>query len=657
MVSENFINECKKSAFKNRLGKIELEGYENPITENNYLKKFSINSGCYIDGTIIGSIYISKLTGELVGLPNDMSLIDKTLQVQAGLKYEDSSVEYVELGKYYIEKPKDLITCKQSEFTAYSSLINNIDKKYICNLNFNDNVTVLDLFKDVCSQLGLFSNCIDFINNEIPIFSNPFTNNETNRVVLQTIAIISCSFVTIDELTGELCLSWLSENEEPDYIFELKDYSTLEGGNNVFGPVNSLILKNSQINDENVSIQDDESINENGEYPITISEDYILYNSELRESAIEKIFNRLKGLKYVDYKLLSYYGKPFLKIGNKVRVYQDNENYFDSYIFEHTFTYDGTFESTISSSILTQQEIKTKQDVSLGQALRNTQIEVNKQEGKIKSTIEEVNNNSSKISQVEQDVNSVKNMFQVTGGNNLIKDSQLLFGDDVWIYEETDISKYEGGYDVDLVGKTVSTAKIGISQGKMTSSLNNISGLVIGSQYTLSYKISNDENTTTIVRLIGNDVIYEKIIDAKCDYIEEIFSFVSTTSSYVLEIETSSIYDGYCYIYDLMLNKGDKVSWEPASGEIVNTILKLSRLGLQIYCTGSEIATLMTAQGFQVRRFANGNLYEIVTEFTKDGFISKKGQLDEMLVKTYDMKTINYQGYETLIFYKSDGGI
>ena len=78
----------------------------------------------------------------------------------------------------------------------------------------------------------------------------------------------------------------------------------------------------------------------------------------------------------------------------------------------------------------------------------------------------------------------------------------------------------------------------------------------------------------------------------------------------------------------------------------------MSQQGLQIYCTGSEIATLMTSQGFQVRRYANGTLYEIVTEFTKDGFISKKGILDEMELSGYAFKSITNNNLKTLIIYK-----
>lgn len=258
----------------------------------------------------------------------------------------------------------------------------------------------------------------------------------------------------------------------------------------------------------------------------------------------------------------------------------------------------------------------------------------------------------SQITQTIMDLAKIQNMFQVTGGNNLIKNSQKLLDDDVWNY--LDNGTYIGGYDANLIGKTAAVAKLGISNGKMSTKNNNIMDLVLGSQYTLSFKISNDENTVTTVRLIGNNTIYEETFESEIEMEERIFSFIAETSNYTLEIESNTTLEGYCYIYDLMLNKGDVITWEPAVGEIYGTVLKMSQMGLSIYCTGSEIATLMTSQGFQIRRFANGNLYEVVTEFTKDGFISKKGQLEELVVSNFDFKQINYQGYETLVLYKKE---
>lgn len=656
MVSEKFINECKNRSNANRYGKIVIDSTEEQISNSNNLQNFSIDDGCYIDGNIIGSVYIKKLTGNFIAVPEDIELIDKNIQAQIGVKYADGASEYMNMGNYIVERPKDEKTANFSQITAYDLLMNKIDELYVCGIDYEEgNITVRDVYIDLCNQLGLTPKTLEFLNDDIPVEANPFTNGEKNRLVLQTIAKVSCSFVVIDNDTNEIDLSWLSENEQPDYTFELSDYASLEGTKITFGPVNTVIIKNSQIDDENATEIDEESVSENGEHSIVISEDYILHNAELRALAMPKIFERLNGLKYVDCKLTTYYGKPFLKIGNKVRIKIDSSQYIDTFVLLHKFEYDGTFKSVVESPVKTGIEIKTKQDVKLPTILKNTQIDINKQKQIIESLAQKTEDNASQLSKVTQEVDKIQNLFQITGGNNLIKDSQLLLGDDVWEYVETDISDYIGGYDAELIGVTSSTGKIGIKNGKMSTNSSNITNLIIGSQYTLSYKISNDNNTTTTVRLIGNNTVYEKEFLEEISFQEEVFSFVATTSTYILEIESSTILDGYTYIYDLMLNKGDKSTWEPASGEIVSTVLKLSQLGLQIYCTGSEIATLMTSQGFQIRRFSNGNLYEIVTEFTKDGYISKKGVLEELEISSYDFKVIEYQGYETLVLYKKEG--
>ena len=66
MVNANFINECKNRANANRLGKLIVDGLESPITQSDKLQSFSIDDGCYVDGNIIGSIYVKKLTSRLL---------------------------------------------------------------------------------------------------------------------------------------------------------------------------------------------------------------------------------------------------------------------------------------------------------------------------------------------------------------------------------------------------------------------------------------------------------------------------------------------------------------------------------------------------------------------------------------------------------------
>ena len=373
MVSNNFINECKNRANNNRLGKIFVDGIDEPITNSNNLQSIEIDSGCYVDGNIIGSVYAKCLKANFIAEQNNLS--EKSIRAQIGVKYADLSTEYINMGKYKVERPNNEITANMSQITAYSDLYTNLDKKYVCNIDYSKgNITLSDLYADVCNQLGLIPVTTIFLNSTIPILDNPFTNGEKNRTVLQTIAKISCSFVDIDNDTNKIDLCWLSDSEEPDYTFKLNDYSSVEGGQVICGPINCLIIKNSEIDDENVTIKDEESISIYGEHSITISEDYILYNAELRQQAINAIWNRVKGMKYVDCKLTTYYGKPFLKLGDKIRIYTSEADYFDTYVLKHNFIYDGSFQSIIESPALTEQEIKTKQDISLGQSLKNTQI-------------------------------------------------------------------------------------------------------------------------------------------------------------------------------------------------------------------------------------------------------------------------------------------
>ena len=318
----------------------------------------------------------------------------------------------------------------------------------------------------------------------------------------------------------------------------------------------------------------------------------------------------------------------------------------------NTLTYNGKLIQTFDTQIKIgdkQSNVSLMSEPTFQKYARTNIDNIN---NNIELVVAEQNETTERLSQVIQTVESIQNTFQVTGGNNLIKDSQGLLGDDVWTKQ--DGGTYLLGYDASLIGKTIATARIGISNGKMTSTSDNINGLVVGLQYTLSYKVSNEANTTTKVKLTGNNVAYEKTYSEEVEFEEETFSFIAETSTYTLEIESTTTMNGFGYIYDLMLNKGDAISWEPASGEIVGTVLKMSQLGMQIYCTGSDIATLMTAQGFQVRRYSNNTLYEVVTEFTSTGLKTKKAETTELIISDYEWKQISYQYKDTLVLYKKE---
>ena len=391
MASADFINECKKYANCNRLGTIEITSSSTELTQDDKIQEFTIDSGCYVDGNIIGNVYVKKLETKLVDALNN-TLENEEVEASVGATFEveeETTTEYVDLGKFIVEKPTDEMLENLTSFVAYEGLLDHIDDVYTTELDYeNETITVADIYEELCDTLGLTPVTTTFTNSTLTVANNPFTNGEKNRVVLTSILKVSGSFLKVDNVNGTIDLGWLSNSL--NYTFTTDDYATLEGGKIVYGPINTLILKNSQIDDENVSRSDAESIAEYGEHKLVISEDYFLYDAVTREAVIDDIWDKVKGTTYTECKLTSYTGKPFLNIGDKIRVYTDNNNYFDTYVLNHQFTFDGSFKSYIESPCLTDQEVKTKQDVSLGEKLRNTQIIVNKQEGTINAIVENV---------------------------------------------------------------------------------------------------------------------------------------------------------------------------------------------------------------------------------------------------------------------------
>lgn len=242
-MTENFKQECKKTAYKNRLGKVEY--VDETISNKDNLSSIEITDSCVSNGEILGNTNAKTLKIKTI---NNYDLADKEINPFIGVKYADTSEEYIKLGKYTIDIPKDDKVAKNGEYDGIN-ILSKLDEKYVCGITDFTDCTILDFYKDLCNQLNLTPKRLDFINKDIPVSGNPFTNNETCRTVLQNIAQVFCSFVDIDDVTNEIDLIWF--DEEYSEIFEKKDYSELER-NQVYGPVNSLSIKESAIEGENV---------------------------------------------------------------------------------------------------------------------------------------------------------------------------------------------------------------------------------------------------------------------------------------------------------------------------------------------------------------------------------------------------------------------
>lgn len=519
-MTEAFKTECKNTAYKNRLGKVEL-GTET-ISNSDNLSSIEFVDTCITNGSILGNTTSKTIKVKTL---NNYELADKEIIPFIGVKYADLSEEYIRLGKYTISSETNATTAKNGEYNGVD-ISNKLNNEYVCGIEDLSTATIIDFYADVCNQLGLTPKSLDFMNSDILVGGNPFTNGETCRIVLQNIAQVFCTFVDIDWGTDEIDLIWFDD----DYAetFTKCDYSSLEQ-NQVYGPINSVVIKESAIEGENVVREDTESIEANGECQISIEDNYFLSTEELRTQAIDNIYNRLLGFTYVDCKITSYTGKPYLKRGNKISVQSDDGTYFDTYVLTHTFAYDGTFKSIIESPALTKTQTAMKNKQNISTRFRKVERSVDKVNGLITDTI-------TQVTDIQQQTNSNTTAINNNYQELLKKFDGTATTDELEAFEQTMQSQMTAN---ELKIESIQSAVInGVEKVKTTSGTFDENGLTM-EQTGAKTKTTLDETGVDVVDTQGSgeDLLFAGYVDEeKASSNEDLAPYEGQTVTYTKNI-------------------------------------------------------------------------------------------------------------------------
>ena len=649
MASNDFINECKTPAYENRLGKIVIDEVE--YNQGNYLTEIELDDSIYSNGNIIGSTYTKGLKFSLINVDKDTEFVSKKATPSIGVRYNDNSTEYIEFDEYTIETLNDEQTKNFTDIKGYDAL-NNLDSKYMFGLGDGDH-TILEYWQDLLINLGLETETEAFTNDDIIVPANPFVSGESNRVLLSEIEKVSCTYSKIEKRTRVvegvtevyhvLNLYWFGD--EIDYEFTTGDYSSLEGSLNRYGPVNCVILGSENIAGENVFLQDDESIAENGETKILIDAEYFLYTQALREQAIQGIYDKLLGFEYYDLSLTTYYGKPFLEVGNRIRVNTNEGNVYDTYILQHTFTYNGTFKSEIKSPALTKQEEIVKSTESISSRVNRTEIMVDKANGEITSITSRtqyLEDNTYTKEQTNQLVQTAEhgliNTFSEAGGNNIFRNTGLWFGattSEQTVFPSNDLFPSD---DLFMGNKVVYEFWEGdVTKSQNDKAVNMTSMLLLNGYLSQEQKVPNGYYVVSFKykKLIALSTPKVKINDVEypLNNIEDTeFVQIIEVSSQHINIQFYTNIDKSCEIYDLMVNVGQtKLAYSQNQNETTTDTVKI---GQGITITSSNTDTTFKANSDGIRTLdRNGNE---LTKFTDVGMTTKKMivQEDSQIVGT-----------------------
>ncbi len=513
-VSEEFKQSCKENMGLNRYGRIHVVEDNIDIIGEDYggqLVDFTIEDNCYVKDTFVGTTVAKKITVNILNPDNSINLENKTIEAFVGIKI-NGKLEEIPYGSYIIEKPDNEEVIQKTSFTGYDYMI-----KF--NVPYKDASTypikLSELFKNVCSQVGLEAGNTDFTDADYMVIGNPFTNGENCRTVLSNIAQLAGTFVkigrdnkvyiptlkntknlltvkyvnamTIKELnlTQIKVLSGEADNadEKLDGMNYYEDFSK----NNQWGGLNSLVLAISDIEGENTALDDKADIEENGLTEITIQDNYFLIDQAEREKVIVPLWNMLKGLKYLPFKT-EYYGYPYLDSGDMIYIYDTEDNGYISYVFNHTFTFNGAFKGNLETTAMTKTQTAYKNTFDVKSKFRRVERLVDKVNGRIEDIIEEQTETSEKLSKHEQDINGIKDT--VSSVTEELKEEIKQTGDDInqnltenyWTKTETESQIEQRADEVkSSVSKTVEE-RVGTFETELDETNAKIDGLQVGSR-------------------------------------------------------------------------------------------------------------------------------------------------------------------------------
>ena len=541
----------------------------------------------------------------------DLSKIKGKVNISIGTLVGDA-YEYVPIGIFNIQDKPTTDGNTTTIMLRDNSVL--FDFNYNAKTLIDENggtATKMQILKDICSQVGVVCNIEDFIGatDEIGIYDSTITA----RNYIAYLAEQAGAIATINR-TGDLIFVYI--NNLYKHRIPLSIVEKYEKGDTY--SISRVVYEDAIRKFQNPL--DDE-----------IGNDTLYINSAnpyiSSQEQVDSIFNIVNGFEIDSFTTGKILGNPSIDAYDLIEIYDDyieEETIIATTLANHTLIYNGVFTAEYKTVI--GLEAKQENVSLIGEAnfRKYAKTSIDNINNDIELIVGEQNEQKDQITQMIIDINSIQNLFQITGGINLIRNSVGFFGEDYWVTDDTGVFSF--GEDNSLFGKTTSSSKISIQNGTLTSSTDNITGLTLDVIKSLNFKIRQDEDVTTTVKLYGlseNNPLYEKTFIGEMDW-EEIYNadecrFFADNSNLTLVITSTSTYDGKVDISDLMLNDGEAQSWQPANGEVWGTVIKMSQMGISCYSVEGGYVTMMTTQGFEVRTLHGNTIGDVISRFTNLG--------------------------------------
>ena len=676
--------------------KIKIGDKEFPISNVQYC------DDCYDEGNIFGTAIARTLDFEIENIGD---LEKKEFEYFTGIRVEDT-VHYISLGKFITTdvEPGDTTLINKVSSMDYMLKAN---IQYETKLDYSSKkVTILDVLEEASSNAGLELATKEFANSDFIVDSNQFEVDAIIRQVFQAVAGISGTFAKIrsdnklyfitpklidskkytvkevhkmlvadlnklkvrtitndlkvlgiekestkqvDEMLvksmNNIAVKRLTTNINEPSLEKQSDYTELVLKRNTH-PINVVSIGMSQVEGENITLRDEESIAEDGENYLTINDNPFAYTQEKREQLIVALYEKVKGFSYTAYELKGQC-KPYLETGDPIWVLDADGAITSSFLFRFTYKSPNGLESEMSAPSIIKSTVEYQNVPSDLERIRRTEIIVDKQQGTIDAIIDKQTEDGSKINslqanadettdtiskiiedyqeqiaQLKLTIDGLTNTVSTKGGGNIFSYSKENWNESITEYTNTDLKQNSiSGLGYELV----------IGTTKQEVQLKN--GI-----YTISFLYKNINNLDNAKVIINGESFNLEYTNNKWKEFEKTINVTANTISISFVTDTNNA----IYITDLMGNIGaEKQTWEQNANETYTDTVQIGK-GIQVNSSETNTYTRIDSDGNRVFNKATG---KVISEFTDKGMetqdmvVNGKAEIAGMLVQKVGSQT------------------
>ena len=298
-------------------------------------------------------------------------------------------------GPYFIKESSYNADSKTYDYKLYDGFLNAmVDYKPI---TINYPTTVLDFFKQLCSELGYTTSITSLPNGSRQVSMDIYDGiGFTYRDVLDDIGNATATLFRINDHDVQKCGFGTSSITVDDDL--LKNQNITLGEH--FGPINCIVL--SRAGESDNVYKRDTTLTSWNEWKIV---DNQLMNDNNRSDYLDELYSTLYGIEYdiFDLELVGYGG--FNPLG-KVSI-TTNDTTYTSYVFNNEIE----FSQGVTECIYTEMPEESVTDYTAASTtdkqINQTYIIANKNTQKIQAVVSQIGDRSEKQTTITQDIDTI----------------------------------------------------------------------------------------------------------------------------------------------------------------------------------------------------------------------------------------------------------